>query len=174
MEYMAYTYNVPRKDPKQIIEYNFQPLFEAPKPIIQIFEGQVFYDNLYLYSGMYSLLKWLKKNDFEIVVPTYCVSDKGKQWKEYWFNENPSVTNLIDEIIYLDKEDKSYLDMSDGVLIDDLTKYHEMCNAKIHLSLKMYPKANWYPEHLDYVTVCISVDQLKQIISQVYGIEDEL
>lgn len=174
MEYMVNTYGVPRKDSKDIEEYNFQPLFEPPKPIVQIFESQVFYDNLYLYEGMYSLLTWLKKNNFEIIIPTYCVSDKGKKYKEYWFNENPSITELIDNIIYLDKEDKSYLDMSDAILIDDLSKYHEMCNAGLHLSLKMYPKANWYPEQLDYVTVCSNVDQLKQIISRVYDIKDEL
>ncbi len=167
--YMYYEHDIPLVNGMDIEKYSFAPLFDVPS-ILDMFENEHLFHNLYVYPDMWRLLIFLKENGFKIIIPTYCLSEKSKQWKKDWFENNPLVTEYIDEVIYLDKEDKSKIDMEGCIIIDDLPKYHDMSNASLKLSYKHYPKAGWYPTQVD-VTVSDNVNILINKIKSVYNIK---
>ena len=169
-------YNIVYRDSVEsddIIDYSFNPQIKLlQKEITNAFTTELLYKYMYPYPGMYEALSRLKSIGCELYLITNC-SDKSVVRKIEWLENNEYIKDLFSGKIFLSVGkafDKSCIDMSDAVLIDDHRENHLKSNAKYKYAFKDHPNRTWYPTEEDGVKVFDSwkaiADDIVKIVCQ--------
>ena len=118
-------------DYRTINTWGFEELTLADKKTIDhYFNRERFFTRLEFMPGVYEVLKELaKKHKIYIVSMGYSPNLKGK---EEWLQKNMPFVKLIG-CNYKEYSDKSHINMSDGIFIDDLSKNLQTSNAKYRI-----------------------------------------
>ena len=132
-----------------IENYDFKPHLNISKEeICSIFSSDDFYDKLELYQGVEEILKLIKDSElFNVILITNCSPESIPQ--KIKFLKQRELDKYFDFKIYLDSGkpyDKSIVNMSKGILIDDHRENHLFSNATYKLCYKHNPKQTWCPD----------------------------
>ena len=106
-----------------------------PEYINTYFNQQRFFDKVEFMDNAEEVLNRLK-DKYEIIIVSMGYSPNLRA-KEYWIKEHMSYVKFIG-INFKKHEDKSHIDMSDGIFIDDNEKYlntnakHQICFGDIY------------------------------------------
>jgi len=98
--------------------------------IIGIFGEQEFFDTLHFKKNAILTLQKLSKRNFLFVVTK--TIDIASGFRKYqWIQEHLNAMNIpVEYVAIFPRDDKSIVDMSDGIMIDDNANYLEITNAK--------------------------------------------
>lgn len=127
-----------------IKRYDFKDLFPNldKKELCEIFEGSRLYHNVSFLPGARDVLKSVRTS-FEIKIVTIG-GEENKYYKSRWLALNLpvkySLTVLNNEV---DNFDKSSVDMSDGIFIDDSSECLRSSNAKVKILLTNGLETEW-------------------------------
>lgn len=119
----------------EINTWNFEELKAATtQEILDLFEKKEFFDNLEFMDNAYEALSRLNIKDYKLVIVSMG-HKKNLSYKKAWVKDNLPHYFFDVEFIGVDLDtyvDKSHIDMSDGVFIDDNPEYLNT-NAKVNI-----------------------------------------
>lgn len=120
-------------------KYDYSDLFPGvtKKDLKKYFNSDRFFDELEFIPGATELL-----NHFDISVVTRA-SDEEAAKKTHWLNMNLNPSILFRLYNIKSWENKSKVDMKDGIFIDDVIDNLRVSNAKIKILYVPNPDAEW-------------------------------
>ena len=123
----------------QLISYNFQELNLLTKEKLnEYFCSGRFFDKIQYIDGAYYSIAYLSSF---LSIPITFVSigtPENIKGKQIWLKEFNDKFNLFIDLIGIDDNDKSQIDMSRGILIDDLVQNLESSNAYLKVCFGDY------------------------------------
>lgn len=173
IEWYNYEYNR-NIDYMEIKSYDFTPhIHLSTSEVSDAFTTKRLYEYLECYDGVYDSLYKLKNTlDCELILVTNC-SDKSVMRKLEWLEDHKPLSDLFDGKIFLSIKlpyNKSTIDMSDGVLIDDHRNNHLQSNASYKFAYKDSIIRDWYPTQDDGVIVKCKwkdiINEIEKIVCQ--------
>lgn len=143
-------------DPKEIINYNFEPQLKLSKEeMIKGFSSDEFFSFLRPFDGVREFLEQLKQTKlFEMYLVSNCSNESIIQKIKWLYEFN--LEKYFDGKIFLSINkpiDKSLIDMSKSIFIDDHKENHLSSNAKYKFAFKDLPQRTWHPTQDDGVMV---------------------
>ena len=162
-------------DSSDIVSYDFKPQIQLTnEQISEAFGTYSLYDYLKPYEYVERALMRLRcLPNVELYLISNCSDDSVIQ-KVLWLNKHPKINYCFTGKIFLSISkpyDKSIVDMSNSILIDDHKLNHMCSDAKYKFAFKDNQKREWYPNYdEDGVIVKSSwkdiVDEIEKIVCQ--------
>ena len=123
----------------EIKHYDFSELhYMTQERLINYFRSGRFFDNLQYIEEAEAVIMYLRKIQDCPIVFVSIGTRENLRGKEEWVRAFNHIWNMDAEFIGVDKIDKSHIDMSDGILIDDEIKNLENCNAQKNICFGNY------------------------------------
>ena len=123
----------------KIKHYDFSDLrYMTQERLMNYFRSGRFFDNLQYMEGAESTIAFLNQMQDCPVVFVSIGTPENLRGKEEWVRTFNHLWKTDAEFIGVDKIDKSHIDMSDGILIDDEIKNLEGCNAQKNICFGDY------------------------------------
>ena len=123
----------------QLTSYNFQELNLLTKEKLnEYFCSGRFFDKIAYIDGAYYSIAYLSSF---LSIPISFVSigtPENIKGKQIWLKEFNDKFNLFIDLIGIDDDDKSQIDMSNGILIDDVVQNLESSNAYLKVCFGNY------------------------------------
>ena len=115
-------------NPENVHTWDFEECKYITKDIVNLyFCSPRFYENLTMMQNAETMI-WLLDYDFDITIVS-CGYKPNLTLKRLWIKKNIPCAKFIG-IDFEEYPDKSHIDMSDGILVDDTLKYLCTSNAK--------------------------------------------
>lgn len=152
------------KDIRKLKKYNFKDLFESltDKEIQKFFSSDYLYKNITFLESCYDKLYSIRNYIDAHVVTICCNENIG--YKTDWISENMPIVSKTTCVVK-GNNDKSSIDMSDGIFIDDHIECLRSSNAKIKILYKYWQDTEWNEyDNLDEVYVVNSWDEITEIL----------
>lgn len=139
-------------DAQDITRYDFRDRFPKTnaEEVEKLFASQEFFESLKFYPNCARALYELSYNIDIVIVSIGNKTNINR--KKIWIADNlPFVSDFIGLILSEDKSnlsDKSCVDMSDGIVIDDHIECLRSTNARTKILFFSHPKGEWQKIHL--------------------------
>lgn len=133
-----------------IRRYDFKDLFPqlAQDELLELLSSSILYDNVSFLTGTREVIKQVR-NSFDIEIVTIG-NEQNKFQKSKWLALNfPARYNLKVIDNKSGNFDKSNIDMSDGIFIDDSSECLRSSNAKVKILLSNGLETEWNREEND-------------------------
>lgn len=151
--------------------YDFSDLFPeaTSKDVCDLFNGNELFDNLEFIEDCHTKLYGIRK--FIDVDVVSIGSEQNGKLKIEWARKNTTIVNNI-TIIDSERHNKSAVDMSDGVFIDDHIECLRSSNAKIKILYRFNQDGDWNKyDNIDKVYIVNTWDEIIEILK--FYVENE-
>lgn len=157
-------------------KYNFTDLFPEMtyEDIEKIFDSEELFDKIHWIDGCREVIEWWKNKGHAVHFVTIG-RKKNLDKKIEWLIMNSPVTFFFTGIMNYGDPDKSQVDMSDGIFIDDHIKYLRASNAKEKILFRNHQDGDWNGiEPNDDVYILDTWEQIKDFLGVILNEQDSI